>query len=200
VQGLVTVCDADASTGGLVVLPGSHHEHDDLIARSYIAPSCGDFVMLDDADPILEREARLVCARAGDLILWDSRLVHCNAPGVENSEAEAGPAADELIRVCGYVCMTPASFASSDVLERRRAGFAQHASTTHWPHAWVPSGYAPAGTPPLDAATLPAAQRRLIGFDRRPDAAEGGQAEQPPAAAAAEGDAGWRAGDCCALS
>eukprot|EP00300_Choanocystis_sp_HF-7_P001523 c11232_g1_i1.p1 GENE.c11232_g1_i1~~c11232_g1_i1.p1 ORF type:complete len:133 (-),score=27.24 c11232_g1_i1:18-416(-) len=101
----------------------------------------------------------LVCARAGDAILWDSRTVHCNAPGTaipwneceelrdrslpvlqnikpccvgEEFEYEAQKP-DELLRMIGYVCMVPRSKASEEVLERRKQAFAQDITTTHFP-------------------------------------------------------------------
>ena len=41
-----------------------------------------DFVMMPHDDPLLvEKKAILVKAKAGDLLLWDSRTVHCNTPG-----------------------------------------------------------------------------------------------------------------------
>ena len=121
-----------------------------------------------------------------------------NPAGVETG----GGRADELLRVAAYVCMTPARLASSEVLASRRAGFARHVSCTHWPHAYVPSGYAPKGTPPLEPAALPAAQRRLIGFDRpeaveeAPEEAARAATERPPPAASNDDGRG----DCCVLN
>ena len=40
--------------------------------------------------------------------------VHCNAPG------DGGGDMDELLRVVGYVCMTPSAWAAPEVLEQRR--------------------------------------------------------------------------------
>jgi len=69
VQGLVTLLDADAATGGLCVVPGSHKWHDDVVQD---APYSHDFVMVPPHWPgftALPRR-RLVHARAGDLVLW----------------------------------------------------------------------------------------------------------------------------------
>jgi hypothetical protein len=106
----------------------------------------------------------LVTARAGDLILWDSRCVHCNTPalsalnreeggeggdrgegeeeggerGEEREEegaekggtkaptaSETAPAegVGELIRSVGYVCMTPAAWATDEVLRLRQEAY-----------------------------------------------------------------------------
>jgi hypothetical protein len=69
VQGLVTLFDADAGTGGLCVVPGSHTWHSDVVQD---APYSHDFVMVPPHWPgftALPRR-RLVHARAGDLVLW----------------------------------------------------------------------------------------------------------------------------------
>ena len=45
----------------------------------------GDWVMIPEScDKILsdERDRLLICVKAGDLVIWDSRLVHCSTPAV----------------------------------------------------------------------------------------------------------------------
>ena len=42
-----------------------------------------DFVMIPSTHPILDRGqaiGKFVQCQSGDLVLWDSRLVHCNSP------------------------------------------------------------------------------------------------------------------------
>lgn len=82
VQGLVTYYDADALSGGLCLIPRSHLQHDEVCKRSPAARMKIDFVRLEDSDPILV-DPILVCAKAGDLLLWDSRTIHCNTPGID---------------------------------------------------------------------------------------------------------------------
>jgi len=125
-QGLVSLYDTDASTGGLTVIPGTHLCHDYLVARH---GSVGDYVPLSDTDdPLLDRPGLLVSMQAGDLAIWDSRTVHCNFPG-------KGPATDdkELLRAVGYVCMTPKKDASVEVLQQRKDAFVECRTSTHWP-------------------------------------------------------------------
>lgn len=81
-QGLVSLYDATPSTGGLTVLPGTHLEHEAFVERLH-RESCTDFVRIPKSDPFLTSKAYrplLVTCKAGDLLLWDSRLVHCNTP------------------------------------------------------------------------------------------------------------------------
>ena len=48
----------------------------------------GDFVPVPLDDPVLAGGARLVCAQPGDLVLWDSRTVHCNTPALSALRGE----------------------------------------------------------------------------------------------------------------
>mmetsp|Transcript_147714 Transcript_147714/g.269362 ORF Transcript_147714/g.269362 Transcript_147714/m.269362 type:complete len:102 (-) Transcript_147714:31-336(-) len=72
----------------------------------------------------------------------------------------------ELIRQAAYVCMTPASWASTEVLEMRKEAFVNNVSTSHWPHKFA---MAMAGLPdqPLnDPTQISKEQRALIGYSR----------------------------------
>jgi len=82
VQGFVTLTEATEHTGGLVVIPGSHLQHTEMCERIEIAQAVGDYVPIPEGDPLLEQQPVLVCAQPGDLILWDSRTVHCNTPAL----------------------------------------------------------------------------------------------------------------------
>jgi len=148
VQALVTFTDATPRTGGLCVIPGSHAQHTEVCERAYGSELPRDFVPVQAGDPALSSGmGRLVCAKAGDLLLWDSRCVHCNTPGSieETSTTESSdsvslgsrPLAEpqaELLRVAGYVCMTPSAWASNDVLVARKEAFIHNIGTNHWPH------------------------------------------------------------------
>eukprot|EP00750_Incisomonas_marina_P024288 INCI5101.1.p2 GENE.INCI5101.1~~INCI5101.1.p2 ORF type:complete len:482 (+),score=69.48 INCI5101.1:239-1684(+) len=193
VQGLVTYKDATRATGGLCVVPGSHRQHSAVCARAS-AERLSHYVQVHPTDPVLRCSAsggvkrpKLVCAQAGDLVLWDSRCVHCNTPGlgpqqqplrhhgdhyhgggggtqpdqtstnvqVEESEEKTNdesardhgqcaaadsnsPPRARLIRIVSYVCMTPASWASTEVLNARKIAFEKCVATNHWPHFHPP--------------------------------------------------------------
>eukprot|EP00747_Dinoflagellata_sp_TGD_P140807 gnl/TRDRNA2_/TRDRNA2_176047_c0_seq1.p1 gnl/TRDRNA2_/TRDRNA2_176047_c0~~gnl/TRDRNA2_/TRDRNA2_176047_c0_seq1.p1 ORF type:complete len:397 (+),score=57.08 gnl/TRDRNA2_/TRDRNA2_176047_c0_seq1:83-1273(+) len=140
VQGFVSLYDASEATGSLVVVPRSHLHHDKVVSRNH-GPRGMDFVRLRNDDPLLRDEAgpkpRLICCRAGDLVIWDSRTVHCNTPAlVEDRELQCRA---ELLRAVAYVCMTPASWAPWAVIRKRRAAAAHGVGTTHWPHEFHPT-------------------------------------------------------------
>ena len=46
VQGLVLLTDANAHTGGLCVVPGSHKAHDELMRYTVTSPDGMDFVVV----------------------------------------------------------------------------------------------------------------------------------------------------------
>ena len=61
----MTLCRANESTGGLVVIPQSHKQHSAMCQR-LATPEQGDFVTIAGGDPILAGvTARLVCAEPG---------------------------------------------------------------------------------------------------------------------------------------
>lgn len=82
----------------------------------------------------------------GDMLLWDSRTVHCSYPGdvVHGEDPQANicslsTSADllqntgrGLIRAASLVSMTPSSRATSEVLDRRRQAVNRSRTLTHW--------------------------------------------------------------------
>ncbi|CAJ1429042.1 unnamed protein product [Effrenium voratum] len=80
-QGLVSLTHSDACTGGFAVIPRSHKHHAKIFERWPLERE-NDFFVLPRSDEMLKApwEPHLVQMRAGDLVLWDSRLIHCNVP------------------------------------------------------------------------------------------------------------------------
>ena len=137
VQGMIPFLDVTQDIGGLKLVPKSHtDEVQDQIRKEYLIKRKTlpgkDFVKVDDAkyDP----DAIVVEAKAGDLILWDSRVIHGSRVGPATSQPGSG-----LARCTGLVCMTPRVRASQEVLLRREAAFQSGAGFTHWPHEAVSS-------------------------------------------------------------
>uniref|UniRef100_A0A7S2S489 Uncharacterized protein n=1 Tax=Rhizochromulina marina TaxID=1034831 RepID=A0A7S2S489_9STRA len=213
--------DVTVDTGGLTIMPGTQKEHPGFCDRA-ATPSMPDFVRVPEEDPLLSSRAGLVLAKAGDLILWDSRTIHCNMPamsflkpvaaaaapeadlreygqssssspppgGAEAAPPAAAPAEEAktpvegesaLIRLVGYICMVPKTWASPEVLEMRQQLFKESTGTTHWPHELasfrrlVPDGM------PLrsDPKTRTHLERSLIGWPM--ESKEQQQQQQQPA-------------------
>ena len=108
----------------------------------------------------------MVCCMAGDLIVWDSRLVHCNTPAspkavdsfLKQQQQQAcstnarlpkvshgEPTPEELIRMVGYICMVPAARANDNVIQSRVMAYSSSTQTSHWPDTYVQPMYTPSG-------------------------------------------------------
>jgi hypothetical protein len=151
IQGLVALTPCTPSTGGLCVIPGSHKHHTQICSDCKLGKALGDFIPVEEGHEILRNGGKLVTCEAGDLCVWDSRTVHCNTPAdldlvaealKKKQEATASVTEEavelkkpvELLRMVGYVCMTPRRWASKETLEMRTQAFKRGMSTSHWPH------------------------------------------------------------------
>ena len=130
VQGMVPFLDVTKEIGGLQLVPKSHTEEIQEEIRQDNPNHRGNFVKVSD-DKYLPG-AVVVEAQAGDLILWDSRLIHGShaGPGM----LEGGGSAGGLARCTGLVCMSPRAKASKEVLDTRTVGFQSGLGFSHWPH------------------------------------------------------------------
>ena len=176
VQGLVTYYKADASVGGLCIIPESHLQHSEICNRSSSAKYMRDFVTIDSDDPVLVgKTGLLISAEAGDLVLWDSRLVHCNTPALNmptttttttNSSAQKSEDMD-IIRLVSYVCMAPKSTCTQEVLDSRKMAFIHRIPTSHWPN--IPIEAEVSRRPPLqpnrNIADCSAEMLHLVGYE-----------------------------------
>ena len=125
-QGMLPLYPVDAETGGTVVVPRSHEKQERLLVRNPKWNTLGrDFCVLSDDDPVQGKEV-LVPLEPGDLLIWDSRLVHAGRVG-------KGREKEELARASLCVCMGPRERASEEVLNRRKEAPEQGWSFSHWP-------------------------------------------------------------------
>jgi len=130
VQGFVTGFDINDDDASLTVLEGSHKYHQDF-AKEFNIKNDNDFVRLteDEIDFYYEKGCTRtnVKATAGSLVLWDSRTVHCGMKPLKTRK-------EPNFRLVTYMCMTPRSLCSSDILEKRRIALEQMYMTSHCPH------------------------------------------------------------------
>ena len=136
-QGLVNLLPTSPETGGNIVVPGSHRlfEH---IPEQYserldrIHPSIDHFRFPKD-DPNLTENQPIMChMEAGDLLLWDSRTIHCSAPSLTTPSKCNG-----LLRAASLVCMMPRAKSNSAVIEKRKDAVAKVKSTTNWSDRFI---------------------------------------------------------------
>ena len=131
VQGLVTLENMTDQDGTLVVLKKSHKYFADFFNTKHTQVEKNNWYKLKDSEVnwYLNKDVEEIKVNApkGSLVLWDSRVVHCNAPPEKNRPIQR-------FRYVIYVCMTPKSMATSKQLEKKKKAFLEKRMTSHWPH------------------------------------------------------------------
>lgn len=147
IQGIVSLTDNNEFTGGLVVVPQSHKHFKEL-------PSVEgerNYVYVESTHPLLKQfQPRLVKCKAGDLIVFDSRCIHCNTPALDTNNQTKKMSSfskskcPQLLRIVSYICMSPTAMVPSDKLEEfrelREEFVIDRTSCTHWPAELNASG------------------------------------------------------------
>jgi len=133
-QGFLNLLDANERTGGLVVARGSHRHHAELMQIH--TKNSANYLPLDLSDSKIQEFIRrfpleLVCAPAGSVVLWDSRLVHSNTHSIESPRAP-DPLTPSLLRAVAYVTLMPRSRETKNDRDVRQRLFAEGAQTNHW--------------------------------------------------------------------
>ena len=143
IQGLVSLTDQNEKTGGLIVYPRTHLRFTEL---SDVTKNSNDFVKVHDTHAIMNQGktlGKLVHCRAGDLVIWDSRTVHCNSPAIAIEERNKDEPVD-LLRIVAYVCMSPPSLIRDQTLdefrEKRKQMVENSCTLTHWSTELVVGG------------------------------------------------------------
>jgi len=131
------------TTGGLIVFPHTHLRFQQLDG---IGNRPRNFVMIPSTHSILDRGqaiGKLVQCQAGDLVLWDSRLVHCNTPAFTIDELNKNQPVD-FLRIVAYVSMSPTRFVHGQTLEefrkKRKLLVENNCTLTHWSTELVEAG------------------------------------------------------------
>ena len=131
IQGFVSLTDQNEKTGGLIVYPRTHLRFTEL---SSITKNSSDFVRIPNNHSIMD-QGKLIHCRAGDLVLWDSRTVHCNTPATDPEERNKDEPVD-LLRIVAYVSMSPTTFIRGQTLEefreKRKQMIENNCTLSHW--------------------------------------------------------------------
>ena len=139
VQGIINLSPSGPEDGGLVVFPGSHKLNDEFFDTHPRPPSARDVYLFtpEELNWFKERglRAHKVCAEVGDLIMWDSRVIHYGSEPTEKSDQ---------VRTVIYAAYQPAKLASLEQLQNKKAVFESWGSTTHWPYEHITPGPTPA--------------------------------------------------------
>ena len=120
VQGVVNLLDNGPLDGGLLLVEKSKDIYDDYINAH---PSEGiEYFHVDMTDPLLsDKRVLKVCAPAGHMLLWDSRMFHSNTKPMSNKP-----------RMCTYVSMQLRSLATPKQLTERIKLYESGRGTGHW--------------------------------------------------------------------
>lgn len=115
-QGSLCLSESD---GGFVCWPKSHLKDDWSYdyAKTYM-----DYFSVPLSSIINANNAKKICPPPGTLLVWDSRLIHCNFPPTKK-----GP------RAVAFVCMVDGRNASDEVLKKRAFCMANNITTSHHP-------------------------------------------------------------------
>jgi len=131
VQGMIMLRPVTRQIGGLCVVPGTHSNAVQAKLRElFPATQSDDWIPLQMKYPNNELNlcGQLIEASPGDLVLWDSRVLHGGYVGSGGRAEET-----DLARLSFAVCMTPGAILSQEAKGRRERAFAAGATTTHWP-------------------------------------------------------------------
>jgi hypothetical protein len=162
IQGLVNLMDSTPETGGNVMVAKSHR----LFPQHYLDEKnpCAEFyrirleelagddwMEIDPNDEIILDPKNVISLllKAGDMLLWDSRVAHCSYPGLgssvdDDTRADAADAAansvNGLIRAATTVSMMPTERASESILLERKEAVHNSRTLTHWANKVAPLG------------------------------------------------------------
>ena len=133
VQGMIPLHSVTKDIGGLQVVPRSHKEYvQDIIRRDH--PEHRESSHFCKVTPDNYKGATvLIEANAGDLILWDSRLIHGGTVGSASVSTDDNNKA-QLARCAVTVCMVPQDWASDEVRRLRLEAWKTGQGLAHWPH------------------------------------------------------------------
>lgn len=163
VQGIVNFVDNQENDGGLVLIEESKNH----IEEYYKTHPTSGFVWgpADTNDSTLQGDKIKICAPPGHIILFDTRMFHCNVPPVNTDPSK--------FRMCTYVSMQPRTKAIKE-LEKRIEIYKKGRMTSHWCYGpWfkmLPENPHTYGKPypkpkKVEIAKLNSLRKRLIGFD-----------------------------------
>jgi len=181
VQTWVTANPTRPGDGTLRILEGSHLLHKKF-SEAFDFPSKNQdwYVLTEEQIEWYKsqgcQDICIVCP-AGAQVCWDSRTIHCGMPALRTADLPPHlSGVPRHPRNVVYVCMTPASLASSENLKERRGVFLEGGSdrlriASHWPHHMTkfPSKPRFFGSPPvvpeMPLPDLTDRGRRLAGLE-----------------------------------
>lgn len=136
-QGVLNLMEVTRYTGGNVMIPRSHkrfvaipEQYEERLSRIH---SSIDHFRFPKDDPLLSDTQPIVALmEPGDLMIWDSRTIHCSSHGIEEP-----PNSSDLLRVGSLICMMPKSKSNEGVISKRKQAVEDCTSTTNWSDRFI---------------------------------------------------------------
>ena len=128
VQGMVTLYNVNEGDATFCYKEKSHVMHHEFF-KNFEIENRSDWYKLNDKELEYFSDCadKRIKAKAGSLILWDSRLFHCGSePLVERKKPN--------YRSVVYICMTPRNFSDEKNIRKKKKAFNNKRTTSHWPH------------------------------------------------------------------
>jgi hypothetical protein len=160
IQGLVNLIDVDELTGGNVLVLDSHRLFPDhyttsdtqnyFYAKRLEELNGDDWMEIDPTDErvLVPNKVVSICLKAGDMLLWDSRMVHCSYPPSASASASSSSVIHQkepvaklnctttppplFLRAATLVSMMPQNRVSPATLKCRKVAVHASRTLTHW--------------------------------------------------------------------
>lgn len=132
IQGFITLYDINEGDATFSFLEGSHKYHEEFFEHFEKSDHKKNWYKLEnqeEEDFFTSRGCvrKCIIAKAGDIVLWDSRTIHQGVEPHRNRPVEN-------IRMVIYVCMTPRSWCNPASMKKRIKIFEEKRMTGHIPH------------------------------------------------------------------
>jgi hypothetical protein len=130
IQSWVTSYDVEEGDATLAFMESSNIYHKEFQDVNKITDKSDWYKHSREEQEFYEKkgceEKRIKC-KAGDMVFWDSRTIHCGTEPVRTRNKQN-------LRNVVYVCMKPRNEATEANLRKKRKAFDELRMTTHWPH------------------------------------------------------------------
>lgn len=130
IQSWVTAYDVDPGDATLAFMESSNIYHEEFAKKFEIKDKSDWYKHTREEQRFYEdkgcEEKRVTC-KAGSMVFWDSRTIHCGTEAVKKRD-------EKKLRNVVYICMTPRDRATEANLKKKRTAFENLRMTTHTPH------------------------------------------------------------------
>ena len=131
VQGMITLYDINEGDATFAYKERSNFQHSNFFEYTKIRPSDDWYKLtIPELDYFKRCPNRRIKAKAGSLILWDSRLFHCGCGPIYGRRKSN-------FRAVFYICMTPRDWSTEEDIKNKQKAFQQANMTTHNPNKIV---------------------------------------------------------------